>query len=404
MATARWFRKSHTMAAALVMLVGTGQGILQNTRCSRCSAQESSPVEAAPQRLLFVESIEHPDLIGVNRLAVTDDNQFLYDASWRGDNLSIFSRSTNGKLQHVQSLKNPILKGAIKLQFNQDESRLAVICMRSSTILLFARNATSGLLQPDGFGKADMIWPTSVSFSPDDRFLYVGDAGGTSSSKAQSKIVIFRVSENGGLQHVGNVTHPEMIGMRNVFISPDGRHAYALCSSAQCIFAFNRDESDGHLTQFQHITDGAQDIALLQGVHSAWFSPDAQRMYTVAGRFEGTNGVTIFDRAPDGSLSPSYSWSADDRFGGGNDIQLTDDERTIIVSGTTGNSLAVLDNDPTARSIKLQRIIASDSEVLLVGPSGLSWDADKKFLHVAVENGAAITTFAISPQAAAAGE
>lgn len=383
--------RSALLTAYLGVLVCSVHFILNG---KLCVADEGSVAEG--RRLVFVESIEHPDLVGVNRLVVSSDNAFLYAASWRGDNLSIFSRSSDGKLKHLRSLKYPMLKGAIKLVFNHDESWLAVICMRSSTILLFARDAETGQLKPEGFGKAEMVWPTSVSFSPNSDFLYVGDAGGTSSSKAQSSIVIFRVKESGGFEHVGEFLHPEMIGMRNVFLSPDGSNAYALCSSASCVFSCQRDAETGELTMLQQVRDGDGDIARLHGVHSAWFSLDGKRLYTIAGRFEGSNAVTVFNRGADGKLTPIYNWESEEGFGGGNDIQVTADERTIIVSGTTGDSLVVLDNDVQGRKLKLRSIIPSDDKILLKGPSGITFDAKQEFLHVAVENGNALTTFGLT--------
>ncbi len=351
-------------------------------------------------RLKFVESQPREDLSGLNRLVLSSDDRFIYAAAWRGNVLAIYSRGEDGRLTHLTSMDNAMLKGAIKLQMNHDQSRLAVVCLRSNTILLFARDRQTGMLTPDGFARTNLVWPVSLNFSPDGRFLYVGDAGGGSTDpNAKSAIVAFSIGDGGRLSHVERVEHPNLIGMRDFLFDPTGKHCYANCSMSGCLYAFERNVETGKLQLLQIIKNDEGQGTLLQGLFSSWMSDDGKTLFTLAGRFVAESGLTVFQRLDSGQLEfVSELALSPEKFKGGNHLVVTRDQRLIIASGTTGNSLAVVAHDPHSHALNLLEIVSHTPECNLQGASGMVLDFNQQYLYVGAENGAAISTFNLSAQ------
>ena len=342
-------------------------------------------------------SVRRDDLAGINRMVVTSDNAFLYAAPWRGDSIVAFKLGRSGTPDHVQSYSNPLLRGVIKLSLSPDEERLAGICLRSNTILLFRRDVRNGKLTPDGFSRSNLTWPVSVTFSPDGTHLYVADAGRSGASdEAPSAIVAYRVSEGGGLEEIDRVVHDDLQGTRDVLFDRQGRICYACCSNAGCVLVFERDGDSGKLKHLQTIRDDASDATLLDGVHSGVLGPDGSRIYFVAGRFRGQSGVSVFNRNQDGTLAFSHQLVLNpDQFSGGNHLAVTPDEAHVFVSGTTGDSLAVIRQDISTASAKVLSYIPNQVDIVLDGPSGLTFDAEYKYLYVAAEDGSSLTMFDI---------
>ena len=348
--------------------------------------------------LTYVASVEHKDLAGVNRFALTQDGKFLYVAPWHGSAIVTFSIGSDGTPVHSKSLAHPLLKGLIQLHLSHEEDLLAGICLRSNTILLFARDELSGELKPEGFSRTDLAWPVSVRFSPDSSYLYVVDARASgAAADADSRIFGFTVSGTGGLTEVERFSHRDLIGARDILISPDGMYCYVSCSTGGSVMVLGRDGATGKLTHLQTIHDDDSEATLLDGVHAGFFNHQANRVYFVAGRFRGQSGLTIFDRKEDGRLEFRNEIAVGPaQFGGGNHLAVTDDESRIFLSGTTGDSLAIVEHDPSRNELQIESILRHSTQRNLRGPSGLIFGPNQRTLYVAAENGSAITVFEVA--------
>lgn len=394
----RWKKSGSNVWMAVVGLSGALWSLsLIQAQDAESAIGESGRNQGTPAFLSHRLSVPRPDLLGINRMVISSDNRFLYAAPWRGNSLVSFQLGREGEPEYLNSLTNPMLQGVIKLSLSRDEKRLAGICLRSNTILLFGRDEVSGRLTPDGFSRKDLAWPVSVQFSPDGQHLYVCDAGRSGTSDAApSAVVVYKILDGGGLEEVDRAEHPDLDGSRDLLLDSAGKHCYVSCSTGGCIVVFKRDPASGELRQLQTIRDDAGPATLLDGVHSAVMNKEESRVYFIAGRFRGQSGLSVFRRQEGGELEFESQIALDPaQFGGGNHLAVTADESRIIVSGTTGDSIAVIRQDLAERGLEVEAYIHDDAQagVLLNGPSGLAFDTTQKYLYVAAEDGSALTMF-----------
>ena len=363
-----------------------------------CIAIFNQAIATEPQgygdSLRYSVSFEIPELLGANRFAMSPDGRHVYCAAWRASSIVVFENLGNATLAHMENYQGPELSGVIKLSMSRDGSQLACICLRSNRICMFDRDASTGGLSNLKTSEAALAWPVAIDFSPDSRYLYVADAGGSSSSNAQSEVVVYEIRGADDLKEVARYGPENAQGMRNVMVSPDGKHCYACCSASGQVIAFERDSATGELQLVQEINVENSEAGLLDGVHSAKLSSDGKRLYCISGRFRGTSGVTVFDRLDDGKLEYAREISIESsEFSGGNDIVVSNDESTIIASGTTGDSIVLLKQDRANGKLTVGSTISAYGKINLRGASGLLYGPGEKALFVAAETGSAVTTF-----------
>lgn len=362
--------------------------------CATLPTIAAEPSEIA-EVFQHASTYQRPELAGANRIVMSSDGSHVYCAAWRGNTIVSFKTAEHGALEHLESYTDPRLEGVIKLELSNDGSQLASICLRSNRICMFKRDPKSGGLTFSGFSNANLTWPVAIAFSPDSRFLYVADAGGSGSSPtAKSQIVVFEVSNGETVEEIARYMPANCLGMRNVTVSPDGKHCYACCSSSGNVFVFSRDEESGKLTVLQTIDAENSEAHLLDGVHTAALGESGARLYCVSGRFRGTSGVTVFHRLRDGRLAfaSELPISSED-FGGGNDIVVSADESLIAASGTTKDSIVLIEHNAGTEGLSVVATISSTEDINLNGASGLLFGPDEKTLFVAAEDGSAVTSF-----------
>lgn len=357
-------------------------------------AQGASSAESNSVQLKLRNSVQLPELAGANRLVLTNDGRHLFCAAWRGSAIVGFDFDSDGDLVHSETVRDAALQGAIKLCLNRDNTRLACICLRSNRVVLFSHVPKTGELSLLGSSEADLEWPVAIEFSPDSRFLYVADAGGSgTSTNAESELVTFGVVGGKSIVEVSRDSPDQCLGMRNLIISEDGEHCYACCSSSGCILVFARDSDSGRLTFLQSIGAQTSAATLLAGIHSATFSHDQARVYCISGRFMGRSGVTVFHRLRDGRLVFARELALEsDQFSGGNDIAVSRDESLIVASATKSSTLAVIDQNLQMEKLALQFVIEDEAGSRLLGASGLLLNPSEKKLYVASEDGSAVST------------
>jgi len=361
---------------------------------SRVGGQETAPSSLDIERLEFIESFHHDDLGSVNRLIISEDNKFLYAASWVPGTITVFTRDqSSGKIKHLQTLKMPEIEGAIKLALNADQSRIGVICLRSTRVLLLARDGETGMVKKSGLIESGATWPVSICFSPDSKFLYIADAGGSSTARnAPSGVLGFQISESGEMTKIGKFVEPELKGARDVVLSPDGKLLVAACSQGNSVVTFDRDTENGALKKRQVFVDGQESPTLLAGAHAAMFNRAGTRLYVVSGRFEGDNGFTIFNVSKNGAVEFDCELEiAAPPYRGGNHLAISSDEQFFFLSSTQGNCIATAFLDTDTSKPVLLGIVNTDAGCDLNGASGLVLDRQENFLYAAAEKGSAIT-------------
>lgn len=372
----------------------------------------ASPARAEGTSFLeFLTCVELEPMRGVRSLVATRDGAYLYAASWRRDNLSIFHREPGGGLRLLDTRPHRLLNGVNMIQLTTDEKRLAAISLRNNSVVLYGRDQATGLLKADGYGRSKIDWPSACCFSPDGQFLYVGAAGAAGTSpEAKSAIVVFRIRPTGGLQEAQRFTAPQVFGMYGITCDPAGQNVYVPCSTAGNLTVLRRDGKTGLLEIQQIVEDERDGVKGLAGVVSALVSPDGTRVYTVAGRFRGDNAVSLFERAQDGSLSLLDQALEIPGFVGGNHLVVTADGSRIIASASKSGALALLASDAERRTLEHLTTVTErhvpdlegrplSEQVNLLGVSGLALSQDDTTLYAAAEVGGAINVFRLTPPA-----
>lgn len=175
--------------------------------------------------------ITDPLLDGARGVTLSGDGQHLYVAGGIADTVVVFGRNaTNGNLTYRQHFAdgglNQGLNGASKLLLSHDGRHLYVAAFDNDSVILFERNAYSGMINPvqvyrdgvDGFDGLD--YPGGLAMTPDGQYLYVP-------SYLDNVLNVFSRSANTGLLYpVQIASQPELDGAFGVAVGPDGRTAY----------------------------------------------------------------------------------------------------------------------------------------------------------------------------------
>ena len=154
---------------------------------------------------------------------------------------------------------------------------------RSQTISLFRRLHQDGTLERvslarDGDEYVTLRWPVDVAFSPDSSFLYVADAGGSSSSPGPGSVVTLCITAGGKLIGVdSNDGDGECFGnVRGIAVHPDGKTIVVAAAKSGTVVVLDCDQKTGKTSVRQIIKDGENDVLAIggaMGVGSEWGRP-----------------------------------------------------------------------------------------------------------------------------------
>lgn len=291
--------------------------------------------------------------LSADSVVVSPDGRNVYSSTYNAE-LGVFSRNTTtgaltqlagtagclnttgGSCTQARGMRNANGDGRdIVITPDGAWAYLAVQGGGLGGVLIFQRNpATGALTQPVGtagcitndgssqIGPGDcqtdgnLSRPTGVSLSPDARFLYVVDYGGSNFIH-----VFARSVTTGALSDVQCIAEVVQSGCsvgrvlgnsQSVAITPDGLHAYG-GDYGHGISVFNRDPATGLLTQKPGIDGcvtntgkdnlGAATCAVgrvLSGAYPLTLTPDGHTLYVPA---RNDNGISVFHLNADGTLT-----------------------------------------------------------------------------------------------------
>ena len=273
---------------------------------------------------------------GVRFVTTSPDGRSVYTLSGDDHSIGIFARNPHsGKLTY---------KGCITGGKGSNSTGRQRVC----TPIPSATNSFDG----DGSGLGA---PSSLSVSPDSRFVYVaarGDAAVTTFARAGDGSLSFRGCITGGSAFASGPpaictlaaseeANPQWSGLRGVsrlVLSPDGTSLYASAPKSASVAEFQRDPASGKLTyagcisaESRGVGPGdpctliptAQEAAFDSGmwlINALAVSPDGHSLYGVA---PGDNAVDSFSRNPaTGALKYTGCITGDsglaEEFGAGN--------------------------------------------------------------------------------------
>lgn len=268
-------------------------------------------------------------------VAVSPDGANVYVTAAGSDAVVVFDRAADGGLTQKPGTAGCIseagggvcadgtaLDRPASVKVSADGSNVYVAAAASNALVVFDRApdgtltqkpAMAGCISETGAGPcadgSGMFAAASLAVSPDGRNVYLG-------GRASYAVNVFARAADGSLTQIPGQTQCDadtgFCAPTSLTVSPDGENiymtsfAYMLERQAGAIVGFDR-ASDGTLTQLPGPTGCLSASArppcafgsALFGAWDATVSPDGMSVYVAA----TGNGLALFDRAPDGSLT-----------------------------------------------------------------------------------------------------
>ena len=165
---------------------------------------------------------------------------------------------------------------------------------------------------------------------------------------------------------------------------------------ANTLVVMNRDEKTGWTTVRQVIRDGRDGVQTLGGVFSVALGPDAQFVYTSAGRYRGDNAIGGYKFDNTGKLSLIQEIVNDqdelNNFVGGNEITVSPDGRNVYAVASRSGSLACFERDLKTGKLRFLETKADDEGSLSLA-AGICLSPDGKFVYVAAEGSQTVSVY-----------
>ena len=297
------------------------------------------------------------------------------------------------------------LIGVSSVAMSPDGKHLYAVSWSDSAVVVFTRDATSGLLDfvqfhPDGFGGVDGIdSASSVAVSPDGKHVYIAGTG-------DDAVAVFsRNATTGGLSFVeakfdgeGGVVNG-LGGSISVTVSPDGKHVYAAGYDDDAIAVFERNVSTGALNFVEAKVNGGG-ISGLDGANSVTVSPDGKHVYA-AGRLD--SAVVVFQRsAVSGTLAFVHAQqdgvSGVDGLDEAMEVSVSPDGKHAYSVSSGDNAVAVFSRNVSTGELTFLEA-EFDGEM---GVEGLNWansitvSPDGRSVYTAAVNSRSIAAFSRS--------
>lgn len=298
------------------------------------------------------------------RVLVSPDGQSVFVTSEDNNSLAVFGREADGTLRFKQRILDGAadgLLGAQGMAMDAGSSHLYVAGSFESAVAAFRRNA-------DG----TLTWLGVVK----------GGSGGATG----------------------------MGGMRDLIVSPDGRHVMGVSSLANAVVVLSRDVDPGsagfgRLTFLQaRTTTGVRLMSI--AIPSVALNPDDNEHVYVVGQDDSS--IIVLRRVVDpvstafGTLSTLHEFRDVPGLQGPRDIAVSPDGRRVFVASQFGNSVVILDRDLNRTSTNYgalehleTRLDGAEGVDGLNNPYALTVSADSRNVYVAGFGDRAVASFAV---------
>jgi 6-phosphogluconolactonase (cycloisomerase 2 family) len=249
-------------------------------------------------------------LEGEGHLLVSADGKHVYALGTSDSSIVSFNRNLQtGVLTFIQKLTDGDVSGdepiaglgdPQDLAISPDGKHLYVTSRLDSSILVFTRDLTSGLLtRLQEITNTNAGGPT-VSISPDGKHVYTstGTRLTTYTRNLSSGALTFVSSFTAGQTASGGGIADSLSDVTDITISSDGKHLYTLSRTDESIGHYQRNTTNGQLAYAEKITRGVADSAGhivdgLQGAKSLTLNPTGNRLYATA---DGDDSIAVFLR------------------------------------------------------------------------------------------------------------
>jgi 6-phosphogluconolactonase (cycloisomerase 2 family) len=248
------------------------------------------------------------------------------------------------------------LWGTVDVTVSPDGRHVYVAGQYDKALNVFARDAMLGeltfneALLDDLYGVDGLDNVRNVTLSPDGRHLYA--AGNNDDSVA----TFSRESDNGALSFTQVIKDGDnagfvdgLDGAQDVAVSGDGKHVYVASTVDSAVAVFSRNASSGELTYLEVHKNGVAGVWGLGGAMSLALSPDGKNVYAtgayddsvvVFGRDGSTGLLTFFEVKQDGSADV-------DGLSGATGVVVSPDGKHLYATGCKDDAVAIFERDPT---------------------------------------------------------
>ncbi|MCB1231310.1 MAG: beta-propeller fold lactonase family protein [Verrucomicrobiae bacterium] len=367
---------------------------------SETQAQEKDPDPVAVVEVQRYQDYEN--LESITSTELSPDGKFVYAASFNADTATVWRRDAKtGKVEHVQTFKDPETDGLLALRMSPNGKYLAGASIKNM-VTLYSRDETTGKLallhaiRASENGAGPFHFPIEVRFSNDSRFVYAACSG---------TLEVFRIEDDRLVGVQSETANDRVSGLRDVDVSPDGTFLYT--TGGHTLVVFTRDTETGTVTPTSDMVSSTDDLAALEGVNSICCSPDNRHVYLCSGRFVDHSAVIALERKSNGSLEVIQTWmnpmsgglfSADvnvqtipsEVFSGGNEIEVSPDGAEVWALGTESDTVVRFRRDPETGLLKFlgHHLVAGQEPA--IGPAGICFSKDGRFAYVADEKEASL--------------
>lgn len=256
-----------------------------------------------------------------------------------------------------------------------------------------AISKTDGLSEIDGLGGATSVRGTNRHVyvaAPDDNAIGVFSRIAEAADDERGALSFVEVVRS-GVAGVSGLT-----GVRDLQLSPDGAHLYAVSPLDNAVVALARDADSGRLHFVQLRQNGVQGVSGLSGASALAISADGRHVY-VAGRFGNSVAVFARDADPQSSQFGQLSFLQVLQSGVGGvaglgqplALRLSGDGRHLYVLGADGDTVTQFQRNRTEGSanfgqLSYQAVYSAASQEIsgLSGVRDLVISADGSRLYV----------------------
>ena len=353
--------------------------------------------------LLFIRAYQNsdPDIDGISgarQVVAGNDGQFVAVAGYSSDKIAILkSDAQTGDLVFQQGISNSAdvpLDGVRALAITDDDRYLFAASYGSNGVAWFERAADDGNYSFVGFTGLESACDVTVAGNGQ---LLIAVARDT------SRIVTYRI--NAVLAHLellssvegAEVPDGKLSAPEHVFITPDGQQAVVSCWNSDTILIFEMDDTTGSLELRQAFTDGVDGIEGLNGPGGCAFSGDGRHMY-VAGYYDHAVSLFTWDQTASRWIW-SKSWTdGSDSVQGiryARDVALSADEAEVYVCGGGSDALSVFARDSGTGELSFLGC-AADGEDRVAGLDGVRSvcvSANGRNVYTASSNDSAVALF-----------
>ncbi|MFK5971125.1 MAG: beta-propeller fold lactonase family protein [Candidatus Marithrix sp.] len=288
------------------------------------------------------------NLQGPIDLAITNNGEYIYAASFSSDSIVVFSRNDT-ELTFIQSIVNGVtindatitgLGNASSLSLSPDEKFLYVASFKDNAVAVFQRNSTNGTLNyvtayTNDMDEIDGLAGALAVIALTD-YVYVAGA-------IDDAIVIFQRDIA-----TGKLTYQEAIrfadsqrldGINNIIVAEDGSYLFTTSANGNKLSVFKREESQ---LNFRNDNMPATSGVVISGEHVYSLGTNS---LSVLKFFPDSGVFTLIETFEDDSVSTESINKKVDGLADASDLALSPDGLYLYVTARSDNSITVFKRD-----------------------------------------------------------